>query len=103
MTVSMIAKGVCICGRHFMIFQPEIADMADQFSKAFPGWLDVFISDRPEAYCSQCGQAITLPIPELLDPERHELGQLLEELEQEADRRSGSDSQTSEALDDLPF
>lgn len=78
MTIAVMETGVCACGREYVVFQPERLEMAEAVSRSAMGRLDVFICNVPEAACSWCGRVIQLPVPELLDPERHGLGDLLD-------------------------
>lgn len=78
MTIAVMGTGVCACGREYVVFQPERSQMAEAVSRSAMGRLDVFVCDNPEAVCSDCGRIIRLPVPEMLDPERHGLGDLLD-------------------------
>ena len=70
MALTTFVHGTCICGRYFMVLQPEHGDMAEMLSGILTEHADIFVCDRAEAFCSQCGQAISMPIPEQMDVER---------------------------------
>lgn len=102
MSGAVVARGVCQCGRSFLIFQPEKREMAEKLSKDLAeSEIDIFISDQEEAFCSVCGQAISLPIPEALDPERHGMASLLEWIEDLEAGRAKPGNYSKEELDEL--
>ena len=84
MTVSMIKKGFCECGREYRIFQPEAREMADLWKKSAAGVWDVtiLVAEGSSAKCSGCGSLIFIPPAEDLDPERSEPGRFLLDIEE---------------------
>jgi hypothetical protein len=91
--VSMIVRGTCHCGRSFMIFQPDLRDLALVERRNTSGTKDIFIADKPEDVCSQCGQAITLPVAEILNTDRTPIGRWMEKMR--AKKQSSSTSEDS--------
>lgn len=103
MPLAMMARGICSCGRAFVVFQPERRDMAERLSTDLEGmdW-DVFVCDSPEAFCSKCGQGISLPTPEELDTDRHGMSSLSEWLEsiENGSEKPGSSGSFEDLLDE---
>ena len=58
--LAMVARGICTCGRSFMIFQPELRQMAEDLREALQEHTDIFMADRPEAFCSQSVARLSL-------------------------------------------
>ena len=102
MPSAMIARGTCTCGKLFVVFQPEKADMAQRLKESASD-IDVLISDKTEAFCSDCGQAISLPVPEVLDQERHGMSSLFEWIESLENGTAKLESHPGQTSEDLPF
>ena len=84
-----------------MVYQPEHRKTAEMVREAVKEHADVFIADRPVAFCSQCGQAITLPIPEMMDPERTKWAEVAKWLEGLEDGSISPSRSSKEELEDL--
>jgi len=86
--VAVMGRGICSCGRIFMIFPKDREDVAEILRKDIGDKWDIFITDgiEKEAHCSKCGQLITMPIPETLDLERHPFGRYLAKIAKEVNR-----------------
>ena len=75
--VIPFGHGECSCGRAYIIVRPEDRKTGEILAGED---IDLYIADGHEVYCSNCGQLLSLPIEEVLDPERHTKGRSLLDL-----------------------
>jgi hypothetical protein len=83
MTIATLKRGQCECGvEYFVMADRALAEGLSQRIEANDEAndnkepvIDIFICGDKVAICSTCGAKIPLPVSELLDPIRTEIGQ----------------------------
>jgi hypothetical protein len=85
LTVLLISRGYCRCGRLMLVFQQRNRELAQRVSILFGEELDVRVSDRQNFPCSACGEPVNARMTEVLEKDESTLSKWLHDLEQELD------------------